>query len=456
MFRSFNPNNHFVATLLMKLTTGLLGASELTMRLPSLAAGTLYFFVVYQLCLLLFGESWLLLISVTLLAMNPFVLDFHVAARGYGMGLAFLFAAIYCLLLYAFERRSEWKLLVWGGAGLSLAVASNPIFFFPSLMIAALFSITLPAQTASPKKEKRRGVQAHTAFAARIRELRPFLITVAVLATAYWLFSPANRARTRGFYRPVSSLAASLESIVEVTVAHNSGLGGINGGTLSASGYVTFLALGLFPAVIAAALALAWNLKRRSALVTAMLWGSGAVAGSILLHVAGGPLLGLPYPADRTGIYFPPLTMLSLVCVAEAVKRLPSPGRYAAVPLVALSAFLAVQYMVQFNWDRFKVWPYDADSKRIVERLGALRTGRERLSVGLSWQLEPSFNFYRDTRKLNWLPAFDRSGLGGDYDYYVVIPQDRAVIKERNLTEIFRGPASGTILATRHSARAGS
>lgn len=456
MFQFFDPNNHFFATLLMKLTTSLFGASEFTMRLPSLAGGALYFYVVYRMCLLLFGEGLRFLVAVALLAANPFVLDFHVAARGYGMGLAFLFAAIYCLLLYTFEGRSNRGLLVWGGAGLSVAVASNPTFFFPSLMTAALFVVTLPPRAAPPKKEKRQSAPAPAGLADRVREVRPFVITVAAFALAYWLSSPASRARTSLFYRPVSTLSSSLENIVGVTVAHNPGLGGINAGALSAPAYVTILALILFPAIVAGGLLVAWKLKPRSTLVTAMLWASGTVAGSILLHVVGGPLLNLPYPADRTGIYFPPLVMLTLVCLAEAVKRLLSAWRHAAVPLLALSASLAAQYMIQFNWDHFKVWPYDADSKRIVDRLGSLRSGRDRLSVGLSWQLEPSFNFYRDTRKLDWLPRFDRSGLRGDYDYYVVISQDSNIVKERNLTEIFRGPASGTILATRPAARAGS
>lgn len=449
MFEYFNPNNHFFATLLMKISTSLFGASEFTMRLPTLAAGALYFFVVYKLCLMLFGEGLLFLVSVALLSTNPFVLDFHVAARGYGMGLSFLFTAIYCLLLYCFERRSDWKLLVLGATALSLAVASNPTFFFPSLTLAALFVLTLPPLATPQKKEKRRRQTEVVGFAGRIRELRPFIVTIAAFGLAYFLSSPANRARTRSFYRPVSTLSGSLESIVSVTVAHNPGLGGLNSVVVSTPGYVTFLALILFPAIVVGGLLAGWRLKLASVCITTMMWASGTVAGSILLHVIGKPLLRLPYPADRTGVYLPPLVMLTLVCLSEAVKRLPVPAPRASKPLLILAAWFAAQYAIQFNWERFQVWPYDADSKRIVERLGSLRGGRDRLSVGLSWQLEPSFNFYRETRKLSWLPRFDRSGLQGDYEYYVVIPQDRGIIKDRNLTEVFRGSASGTILATR-------
>jgi 4-amino-4-deoxy-L-arabinose transferase-like glycosyltransferase len=57
LFTFYDANHHFLSTLLMKLSTSLFGYSELSMRLTSLAAGGLYFYTVYQLCLLLFGDG---------------------------------------------------------------------------------------------------------------------------------------------------------------------------------------------------------------------------------------------------------------------------------------------------------------------------------------------------------------------------------------------------------------
>ncbi|MEN6533786.1 MAG: glycosyltransferase family 39 protein, partial [Bryobacteraceae bacterium] len=156
IFEYFNPNNHFFAVILMKISTVVLGVSEFTMRLPSVVSGGFYFYFVYRLCLLAFGQGYLFLISVLLLSTNPFLLDFHVAARGYGIGITCLVGAIYSLMLYSTERRGDWRLQIAGMTGLSLAVASNPTFLFPAGMIAVLFVVALPPLPAATRKEKRR------------------------------------------------------------------------------------------------------------------------------------------------------------------------------------------------------------------------------------------------------------------------------------------------------------
>ena len=42
------------------------------------------------------------------------------------------------------------------------------------------------------------------------------------------------------------------------------------------------------------------------------------------------------------------------------------------------------------------------------------------ISLGISWIFEPTINFYRQTRKLDWLKEVNRDGYTGSYDYYYV------------------------------------
>jgi hypothetical protein len=66
----------------------------------------------------------------------------------------------------------------------------------------------------------------------------------------------------------------------------------------------------------------------------------------------------------------------------------------------------------------------------------------------VSWQLEPSLNFYRITRQAEWMLPVQRDGFNGDRQYYAIMTNDRGEIAQRRLTVVYRGPVSGTVLAT--------
>ena len=107
MFNYFDANHHFLNTLLMRLSVALFGVSEWSLRLPALAAAGLYFAVVYQIGVKMFRSAAVSLLAVALLTLNPFVLDFMVAARGYGMALALFTYALVVLVTYAREKDRE-------------------------------------------------------------------------------------------------------------------------------------------------------------------------------------------------------------------------------------------------------------------------------------------------------------------------------------------------------------
>jgi hypothetical protein len=450
IFNDYHPNNHFLSTLLMRFSTGVLGFSEFSMRLPSLAAGALYFFTVYRLCLLVFGGGLLLVISVTLLSANPLLLDFLIAARGYGLALACFFYALHCLLVYITKSGGRRRLLYHAAAGLSCAVMAHLTLLFPAFVLAVLFLATFPAPAPPRKEAKRRSQRRSSTLPWRYSEAKYFVVPILVLAFAFWVAAPIGKVKSTRLYRPVASSGASFQNLVDASFAHNDGLGKINWPTSPLQIWRKFLALVLLPAVVLIGLLVSLRAKQRSPAGLTLLWASGTVVGSLVLHLVTNFALNWPYPGDRTGLYLMPLVALTLVALLGVVRRRPDRWRLAAGPLAALTALLTAHYVVQFNWNRFYVWPYDADNKRILEKLETGHAGAQApLSVGISWQLEPSFNFYREARKLKWLPAFDRSGPRGNFDYYVLISQDRSVTKEWGLKTIYEGPVSGTRLATR-------
>src|SRR5258706_1103264 len=100
IFRVFSANHHFLNTLLMYFCASLFGLSEWSLRLPALAGAALYFTAVYRVSRHVFGGGYSLLLAVGLLTLNPFILDFMVAARGYGMALGLWMWAAAPLLAY--------------------------------------------------------------------------------------------------------------------------------------------------------------------------------------------------------------------------------------------------------------------------------------------------------------------------------------------------------------------
>jgi mannosyltransferase len=85
IFHFFNANHHFLNSVQMRISAAIFGDSEWALRLPALGGAALYFAAIYRISVAAFGDGPKLLPATALLSLNPFVLDFPVAARGYGL-----------------------------------------------------------------------------------------------------------------------------------------------------------------------------------------------------------------------------------------------------------------------------------------------------------------------------------------------------------------------------------
>jgi hypothetical protein len=180
--------------------------------------------------------------------------------------------------------------------------------------------------------------------------------------------------------------------------------------------------------------------------ITVMLTSTTLVFSAFLLVLAH-IITGLPYPEDRTGLYFVPL---SLLCVTALLKlwedRLPAPAWWAGV---AVCGLLVIAFALQIQLSSFRVWRYDADTERIFSLIEKRSSGNGPIRLGVSWTLEPALNFYRVTRRAKWLEPVRRDGLEGERQFYLLVATEIGEIQRLGLKEIYRGPVSGTVLATR-------
>jgi 4-amino-4-deoxy-L-arabinose transferase-like glycosyltransferase len=138
-------NNHILYSLLAWCSVQLFGVSEFALRLPSVLAGALFVVGAGRLFGQLAGRTVLAWTGVLVLTLNPLIMDFLVAARGYGLGLALSMWAWSCLvatLASANDPASrKSQILNWlaGGTAMGLAVGANLTFLFPNLALALAF-----------------------------------------------------------------------------------------------------------------------------------------------------------------------------------------------------------------------------------------------------------------------------------------------------------------------------
>lgn len=426
IFRVYDANHHFLSTLLIRLSAALFGTSELALRLPSVLAGGVYFVALYRLNRLVFGDTLLFLLTTALAAANPIVLDFLVAARGYGLALAlFTWGLYYAVAGLSGVVRPQ---VAWQRAGgaLALSITANLTLLVPVAVVAGmLIALFL--------RGRDRAAATH------------FGVPMAVIAALFVFIAPIRQATAGNFYVGAPTLQESLHDLSAVSLAHNTGPLGWNQETSWTPWWRWFVVAAL-TAVVLTGLAIEFPRLRRGIKAAAsdwlLLFASAAIAGSWVLLIVMHLAVRMPYPVERTGLYFLPLGALAFGAALASRSK-------AALRRVATAGgvIVALQFFLQLNWTHFYIWRYDADTRTMVRLLAANSSAHMR--AGVSWQLEPSVNYYRARLGLQRLDPVTRDGPDGDYDYYLLIESDQDRIAARHLRVLYRGTVSGTVLGAR-------
>jgi hypothetical protein len=246
----FDANNHVLFTLLSWLSVRAFGDAEWAIRLPSVIGSLVYVFAAWRLT----RANVLWTLALTL---NPLMLDFLSAGRGYGLATSLLLLSLDSLLR---DR------LTLAGVAAGLAIAANLSVALPIAAITLVFAYQ------------------------RRRELWPFIDRYAVLAivTAFiFVAVPLAYAKPGAFYVGSDTLANAARTMWI--------------GSFGRDWSWTPWVLGI---VLAAA-------GLRAGVFGAIFWGTITV--NVLAYYA----VGLRYPEFRTGLYLIPLATLMLMHAAR-------------------------------------------------------------------------------------------------------------------------------------------
>ncbi len=412
VWSNYDPNNHVLYSILAQLSVRAFHASEFTLRLPSVLAG--FFFVIgLHRVLAATIESgvirWIALVGISL---APLMLDFAVAARGYGLGLALLIWAIY----FSMEQRD---LAAGICAGLSIAATFNLAFCAIGLIVFPL-------------------IRDKDNLSVRVARSLAVLISAGAIFLAL-CFPILRQVRTAQLYVGEPTIRAALYNLAFLTIRAVPGHPGLFGTGTGARTiqYIFLPVLTIFIAVVA--------IRSRRSFLPALVLLLALVA-----IVASHFMAGLNYPVDRLGLHlFMLLGLAWAIAVANVSKR------WIRAVNGLLAVVLIAQFMTQFHTRYFALWEFDSATKQVALRLrdGTRGAPPDSVSVSASWFHTPALEFYRRVWKiapLKPIERHERTILNG-FDYYVLNLKEDDDLKAAGipaaLTPIFSDEFSGIVLA---------
>jgi hypothetical protein len=438
----YNPTNHVLFTLFAKPLVWFLGNRELILRSPSLFGAVIYLLTSYLLCRRLFGRGVLFFFAVAMLALNPQILDFMAAARGYILGLAGLVAAMYLMARLAEHGEfdptdAEWK---WGcilaSISLALSVAGNLTNVVPAACLVFTFSA---ASLGGLRKLRKISDPQARQFA------KYFLFPGA--ATGFCILWPyLIQARPWHFYAGRTSASDAIRDTFQASFLYRwtddvfASLGAVPSAPGSWQERVTNLGEYLFlPALfvlVAAGFFLAWRARPESASkqnVQCRIFAGAAIA-SVVLIVALHAAAGVHYPDSRLCLFQIPLfTVGAMLAGREIHFRFPSP--FLKTLGLLLAAIVIADYALSLQTKSFRYNAYDVISRELYEAIANDARSRHlaNVRVGGTWWYEPEINYYRRRYKAEWMLEYEikdrsygwqtpNSLVPADYDYFVFTP----------------------------------
>ena len=419
VFTRYTANNHVLFSLLASLSLKIFGLSPLALRLPTLLGAALFLFASAGLASVAFDRGGSRLAVFAALTLNPFVLDFCVAARGYGLALGLFAVALYLSTRVVAAGVHDKRVYAAIAVGLGLAIASNLTMLFPAIAVA----LTLAVICVLSAREGDR--------TAETLKLMTWLALPGVLVPSALLFRPLLEAKREHFFFGASSLFETAQSLVEASLRHHPSRWNDTSVVVSSASFIARIGVPMGVLFICAALMLGtYQMGKshfRNPLDRMVVLVSGAFVLCLLILVVAHTLASVPYPLDRTGLSLIFLFTLSLAIVMSAV------GHYSGMHLLAdrsvkvALGVLALCYFTEANVSHFREWRFDAGTKDLFQRVVQYQPPfGHPIRLATSYVYEPSLNFYRalyETNDValvtgNWVPGFV------DFDFLILHSQD--------------------------------
>ena len=404
LIRATTPNDHLLNTFLATQSIKLFGEKEWALRLPNVLAFLLYSTYTIKLLNRL-PNPFFFLCGFLLLHLNPFLIDFFSLARGYGLSIAFMMMAIHYFISIREKQDGisniSLNMSLWASAFAGV-LANFTILVFYLALLTAYYTYVLIEYL--QKKRKPRTYLNIVFFALANSAFLAFAIhRTMLLKTQGQLFYGGQT----DFLNDIAK--SNFDCLLYFA----------NYGDLAIWAY----RLILFTIIIILTYTL-WTLIKTKQTdikhIALLLLLTSAI--TILIHYAQGVL----YPTERMALFFYPLWALATVfCLQETPLKLIS---YPILTTLAIS--LTIHFVKSTNLTYCFDWFYDQHTKEVVELLEKRHTPGQTIQLGAHWKFGPAINYYRKTKKLDWLNHIEIPGFEKQkpYDYYYILDTEKASI----------------------------
>jgi hypothetical protein len=436
VFTRFTANNHVLFSVAAKLTTEAFGVSAFALRLPAMLAGLACLWLAAAVCRRALGRGLAALLATAALCLNPFILDFLVAGRGYGMALAFMMLA-FCLLLGLDGSARDRRRWAYTSLALGLSAAANLTFLLPAVALTLV------------------GIGMEAAAGASIRSIVPRATLPGLLAGGMVLARPLAEARAEHFAYGTDALSQTALSLVAGSVRHDRPAWPADPEFIDADRLVVFFLVALVVPMLLWARALPdWLLhartERNHPAARLTLLAAGTIVLTLAMLVVAHTAFGVRYPFGRTGLFLTGLVTLMLAGISGMPMQAPVGRPWMRQAAIVALTLLVARSAMQFETRYFYHWRFDAGThdlfRTIVERTG----GRGNVRVAVADVFAPAMSFYNAAA-----PAplnIDSEGWlqwPTSYNFFVVPPatsRELTQVRGMVLRILATHPTSGAVL----------
>ena len=463
-----HSNNHLLNSYLIWAFVHLFGLNNVSMRLPAVMGAFLYLAATYRFCLSFVDRLSLRLPLYACFILNPFVLDFFVAARGYGLALGFLTTAVVIMCELLVKRPTSQRSLLTRFAFISACLGLSFVANFSfAVVIAISFGFFLLIWAATDLRYAREVLD--TPAISRLRlHLR---IAVALLPGPLIVVALAGWTL---LHWPKGELVYGAMSVREVWQTFlRFTFSDLNPHILPRYLMKTFrhwrkalpwLLISLCAVQMAyiAVRRKQWQNRfsaNRTALVCAYL--SAVVVVTFFVHWLAFHLARIPLPKDRTSIFFLPLCLM----IVGIVASFPHVGfvgpalRWATVGILVVGSAYFIGCL-RFRY--FLEWRFNADMEETYRKLVQIVGSGRQVNVPCRFLYTASLDYYREyfhDNSFGWFWLFDNPKRAPNTHYraypldqpvYVLtFPDDQDFVAEQQLEVVYKGPISGVVIAVK-------
>ena len=422
-----NANSHMINTLFMRYISLLFGTNEFLLRFPSLVSHLIYIIFSYRI-IRKASSPYIVLAGFLLLNLNPFLLDYFSLARGYAMAVSFTVLSIYYLFNYI--ENNKGNNFIWSLIFAMLAVLSSfclSIYYVSLIAVINIYWISVI-----------NGIKFKDLLKKNIPALISFLLLVVIM------FEPIRK----------------LTKFKEFYDGGNTGFWTDTIGSLIYSslyeqayqqivfGYVKYF-IAISTLIMIMAIAYRFYFKRWKIFNERITIALLLLLIPCIVSVAQHFIMNSPFLINRMALFFIPLFFIPFILFFSDYFKIQKLKIICLSFLLIVSGALIFHTIHSLNTSYTLMWRYDADTKKVLSDLEIQVKNSEKTHVklGVIWLFEPTSNYYRATKKYEWLDKVTMDNYKNlDYDYYYLADSSMSFIKAHNLSIIKHYPLSNSYL----------